>query len=208
MIYMIPTQRNYIMAPQIDAVILAGGMARRMGGNDKGLVDLNGQAMICHTINKLSTQVDQILINANRNQTQYEQWGYTVFSDQDSGYLGPLAGMVTALKQTQADYLLVVPCDCPMLPTDLTARLLAALEQQQADLAVASDGEYEQPVVLLLKPHLAASMQAFLDAGERKIDFWYRQHKVAVESFADQPNAFVNINTPEQKQQLATQIAK
>ncbi|GGQ05245.1 molybdenum cofactor guanylyltransferase MobA [Shewanella litoralis] len=196
------------MAPQIDAVILAGGMARRMGGNDKGLVDLNGQAMICHTIDKLSNQVDRIMINANRNQTQYEQWGYTVFSDQDSGYLGPLAGMVTALKQTQAEYLLVVPCDCPMLPTDLASRLLTALTQKNADIAVASDGEREQPVVLLLKPHLAESMQAFLDAGERKIDFWYRQHQVAVESFADQPNAFVNVNTPEQKQQLAQQIAK
>ncbi|MCL1112267.1 molybdenum cofactor guanylyltransferase [Shewanella basaltis] len=196
------------MAPQIDAVILAGGMARRMDGNDKGLVDLNGQAMICHTIDKLSSQVDNIMINANRNQAQYEQWGYSVFSDQDSGYLGPLAGMVTALKHTQADYLLVVPCDCPLLPDDLASRLLTALTQQNAEIAVASDGEREQPVVLLLKPYLAESMQAFLDAGERKIDFWYRQHQVAVESFADQPNAFINVNTPEQKQQLAQQIAK
>lgn len=190
------------MAPQIDAVILAGGMARRMGGNDKGLVSLNGQAMIYHTIDKLRSQVDGIMINANRNQEQYEQWGYKVFSDQDSGYLGPLAGMVTALKQTKADYLLVVPCDCPMLPDDLVVRLLAALEQQQADLAIASDGEYEQPVVLLLKPHLATSMQAFLDGGDRKIFLWYSQHKVAVESFADQPNAFININTLEQKNKV------
>ncbi|MBB1388102.1 molybdenum cofactor guanylyltransferase MobA [Shewanella sp. SG44-6] len=196
------------MAPQIDAVILAGGMARRMGGNDKGLVSLNGQAMICHTIDKLKSQVDGIMINANRNQEQYEQWGYKVFSDQDSGYLGPLAGMVTALKQTEADYLLVVPCDCPMLPDDLVVRLLAALEQQQADLAIASDGEYEQPVVLLLKPHLATSMQAFLDGGDRKIFLWYSQHKVAVESFADQPNAFININTLEQKNKVEEKIAK
>ncbi|MBB1476917.1 molybdenum cofactor guanylyltransferase MobA [Shewanella sp. SG41-3] len=196
------------MAPQIDAVILAGGMARRMGGNDKGLVSLNGQAMICHTIDKLKSQVDGIMINANRSQEQYEQWGYKVFSDQDSGYLGPLAGMVTALKQTEADYLLVVPCDCPMLPDDLVVRLLAALEQQQADLAIASDGEYEQPVVLLLKPHLATSMQAFLDGGDRKIFLWYSQHKVAVESFADQPNAFININTLEQKNKVEEKIAK
>ena len=196
------------MAPQIDAVILAGGMARRMGGNDKGLVDLNGQAMICHTIDKLTNQVDGIMINANRNQEQYEQWGYTVFSDQDSGYLGPLAGMVTALKKTQAEYLLVVPCDCPMLPDDLTPRLLAALEREQADIAIASDGEYEQPVVLLLKPHLAPSMQAFLDGGDRKVFLWYSQHKVVVESFADQPNAFVNINTLEQKHRIADKIVK
>jgi molybdopterin-guanine dinucleotide biosynthesis protein A len=196
------------MAPRIDAVILAGGMARRMGGNDKGLADLNGKAMICHTIDKLNSQVDGIMINANRNQAQYKQWGHTVFSDQDSGYLGPLAGMVTALKKTQADYLLVVPCDCPTLPDDLVARLLAALELQQADLAIASDGQHEQPVILLLKPHLATSMQAFLDGGDRKVFLWYSQHKVAVESFADQPNAFVNINTLEQKHQIAELIAK
>ena len=95
-----------------------------------------------------------------------------------------------------------------MLPDDLVVRLLAALEQQQADLAIASDGEYEQPVVLLLKPHLATSMQAFLDGGDRKIFLWYSQHKVAVESFADQPNAFININTLEQKNKVEEKIAK
>ena len=196
------------MSSQIDAVILAGGMARRMGGNDKGLVELNGQPMIAHTIARIAPQVDRILINANRNQSQYSDLGFPVISDDLSGYLGPLAGMVTALGHTSADYLLVVPCDCPLLPQDLVPRMLAAIQSQQAEMAVASDGTREQPVVLLMKPQLRTSMKAFLDKGERKIDFWYAQHHCVVVSFEDQPNAFVNVNTPEQKQQLAAQIAK
>ncbi|CAM4067731.1 molybdenum cofactor guanylyltransferase MobA [Shewanella aquimarina] len=195
------------MSPQIDAVILAGGMARRMGGNDKGLVELNDQPMIKHAIDRIKPQVKQILINANRNQDRYAEFGYPVLSDEDSGYLGPLAGMITALGQTQADYLMVVPCDCPLLPTDLVPRMLAAIETQGAEMAVASDGKREQPVVLLMKPALRESMKAFLDAGERKIDFWYAKHHCVVCDFSDQPNAFVNVNTPEQKQQLSEAIA-
>ncbi|ABO25552.1 molybdenum cofactor guanylyltransferase MobA [Shewanella loihica] len=195
------------MSPQIDAVILAGGMARRMGGNDKGLVELNDQPMIKHAIDRIKPQVKQILINANRNQNRYAEFGYPVLSDEDSGYLGPLAGMITAMGQTQADYLLVVPCDCPLLPTDLVQRMLAAITAEDAEMAVASDGKREQPVVLLMKPALRGSMKAFLDAGERKIDFWYAKHHCVVCDFSDQPNAFVNVNTPEQKQQLSEAIA-
>jgi len=194
------------MSLQIDAVILAGGMARRMGGDDKGLVELNGKAMIEHTIERIKPQVKEILINANRNQTRYAEFGFTVLSDEHTGFLGPLAGMITAMGHTQADYLLVVPCDCPLLPRELVARLLTAIEANDHELAVASDGEREQPVVMLLKPSLRESMTAFLEAGERKIDFWYAKHRFAVAAFADQPNAFVNVNTPEQKQRLAAEI--
>lgn len=195
------------MSQQIDAVILAGGMARRMGGNDKGLVKLNGKPMIEHVIERIKPQVKQILINANRNQNHYAALGFRVLSDEDSGYLGPLAGMITALGHTTADYLLVVPCDCPLLPLDLVPRMLTSIEKNGAEMAVASDGKREQPVVLLLKPELRASMKAFLDAGDRKIDFWYAKHHCAVCDFSDQPNAFINVNTPEQKQQLSEAIA-
>ncbi|WP_297892686.1 molybdenum cofactor guanylyltransferase MobA [Shewanella sp.] len=196
------------MSLRIDAVILAGGMARRMGGDDKGLVELNGKTMIEHTIDRIKPQVKEILINANRNQTRYAEFGFKVISDEHTGFLGPLAGMISAMGQTEADYLLVVPCDCPLLPLDLVPRMLAAINTEDAEIAVASDGEYEQPVVLLLKPCLRDSMKAFLEAGERKVDFWYAKHHFVVESFADQANAFVNVNTPEQKQRLAAQITK
>lgn len=196
------------MSLHIDAVILAGGMARRMGGEDKGLVELNDKTMIEHTIDRIKPQVKEILINANRNQTRYAEFGFKVISDEHTGFLGPLAGMISAMGQTEADYLLVVPCDCPLLPLDLVPRMLAAIKTEDAEIAVASDGEYEQPVVLLLKPCLRDSMKAFLEAGERKVDFWYAKHHFVVESFADQANAFVNVNTPEQKQRLAADITK
>ncbi|MCL1049832.1 molybdenum cofactor guanylyltransferase [Shewanella abyssi] len=194
------------MTTTIDAVILAGGMARRMGGDDKGLVELDSQAMIKHTIDRIQPQVKGILINANRNQKVYSEFGFKVISDQDSGYLGPLAGMITAMSHTNADYLMVVPCDCPLLPLDLVARMLTQLESADAELAVASDGKREQPVVMLLKPSLRTSMKAFLDGGERKIYFWYAKHHYVVTEFSDQPNAFINVNTPEQKQQLSEAI--
>ncbi|MCF1427098.1 MAG: molybdenum cofactor guanylyltransferase [Shewanella sp.] len=194
------------MSSQVEAVILAGGRARRMGGEDKGLVELKSQPMIHYAIERLQPQVAGLMINANRNQNAYAAFGFPVFGDEQEGFHGPLAGMVSALKRTKAQYLLTAPCDCPLLPTDLAARMVNALETAGADLAVATDGEREQPVVLLLKPELLNSMQAFLDAGERKIDLWYAQHKVATANFADQPMGFVNVNTPEQKQQLADSL--
>ncbi|MBV7316043.1 molybdenum cofactor guanylyltransferase MobA [Shewanella sp. NIFS-20-20] len=192
----------------IKAVILAGGRAQRMGGDDKGLVTLNDKPMIEHVIDRIQGQVADIMINANRNQAKYARYGYLVFTDNDSGFLGPLAGIVSALNHCDADtqYLITLACDCPLLPLDLVARMQTALEQQQADLAVASDGQRQQPVIMLLKPSLRQSMQAFLDGGDRKIDLWYRSLRVAEVSFADQPQAFVNVNTPEQKQQLAATL--
>ena len=196
------------MLQQVEAVILAGGMARRMGGDDKGLVDLLGKPMVQHVLQRIAPQVDALRINANRNQEIYGNFGYPVFADQQQGYLGPLSGMSTAMATTDAEFIISVPCDCPLIPTDLVARMLSALQQQDSELAVATDGERDQPVVMLLKPNLLASMLQFLDSGRRRIDVWYADHKVAKVSFADQPNAFVNINTPEDKQQLADAIAR
>ncbi len=196
------------MSLQIDAVILAGGMSRRMGGNDKGLVELNSQPMIKYAIDRIKPQVDRIMINANRNLTRYAEFGYPIISDEKTDYLGPLAGMIAALKNTQADYLLVVPCDCPLLPTNLVSRMLEKIESEDAELTIASNGISEQPVILLLKPELKGSMKVFLDGGDRKVFLWYAKHDYVITDFSDQPNAFVNVNTPEQKQQLAKTIAK
>ena len=117
------TDLTHIAFTDIDAVILAGGMARRMGGDDKGLIILDDKPMILHTIERLSPQVGRIWINANRNLEQYAQFGYQVISDTEQGFLGPLAGMLTALSHSHAALLLVVPCDSPQLPLDLTQRM-------------------------------------------------------------------------------------
>lgn len=193
---------------EIEAVVLAGGLSRRMDRQDKGLITLANKPMVRYVLDRLQPQVQHIRINANQNQAQYAQFGYEVFADKLPGFMGPLTGMYSALVDTKADYVLVVPCDCPLLPKDLAARMVQQLLAEDADVAVATDGERDHSVVLLIKPELAESIRTFLDTGRRRVDMWYGDFRVTRVSFADQPEAFVNVNTPEDKQQLTDVIAQ
>lgn len=181
------------------AVILAGGMARRMGGQDKGLIGINGRPMIEYIIDALKPQVDHILINANRNIEQYERYGYPVIQDMMGDYFGPLVGMASGLQACNSDLVLSVPCDSPFVPPVLAARLNTALIENQADISVANDSERMQPVFALIRKHLLDSLLAYLNDGGRKIDTWYAEHELALADFSDWPDAFININTPEDK---------
>ncbi|QUM75441.1 molybdenum cofactor guanylyltransferase MobA [Moritella sp. 24] len=188
-------------ANQTSWVILAGGQASRMGGDDKGLVTLAGKAMIEHVIDTLSSQTKNIAINANRNQDRYSQYG-AVFGDQLQGFQGPLGGMHAAiLHLADAEWIGFVPCDCPQLPTDLVARMAAACKAD-TDIVVAHDGEHIQPVVTLLHRRILPKLEAFLDNGDRKIILLYRQCNMLTVDFSDQPNAFINLNTPAELQQF------
>ncbi|MFM1662082.1 molybdenum cofactor guanylyltransferase MobA [Aeromonas salmonicida] len=178
----------------VSAVILAGGRATRMGGEDKGWVALAGRPLIDHVLERLRPQVDEVLINANRSQTRYQALA-PVISDDNNDYLGPLAGMQAGLAAAHHDWVLFVPCDGPALPHDLMSRFRAALTPD-TELVVAHDGDWLQPVVALLHKSLLPSLSAALAEGERKIDIWFARHKMAVVSFADQPDAFINLNSP------------
>lgn len=191
-----------ISIEQITAVILAGGMGKRMGGVDKGQVLFNGRPLIEHILSIIEPQVGAILINANRNQEKYAKYGCPVISDTLTGYQGPLAGFLSGFQHAKTQYMLVVPCDGPLLPTDLVSRLVTALTSSQSDIAVAYDGHRLQPVYALLKTSLLPSLTAFLDAGDRKIDLWYAKHKMALADFSDIPQTFQNINTPEDHARL------
>jgi molybdenum cofactor guanylyltransferase len=188
----------------INAVILAGGRASRMGGQDKGLVQFSGQNMIAHTLGRIRPQVDHLVINANRNLDAYCALGHEIIPDENQDFMGPLAGILSALNHLDDNILLVVPCDCPWLPKDLVTRMQACMENNHTDIVVASDGVQEQPTVLLLKAKVAQSIQDYLDAGERKLGAWYRGQKFSVCTFSDDPDAFININTHEQILQLST----
>ncbi len=177
--------------------ILAGGQARRMGGIDKGLVEIGGRPMIDWIIDRLSPQVDRIVINANRNQETYALHGHPVVADNLGSYEGPLAGFSATMKQAASGTLLTVPCDSPLPPPVLADRLIAALEEEDAELAVAHDGERLQPVYALLPISLRESLQQFLDAGDRKIDLWYARHRMATADFSDYREAFLNLNRPD-----------
>jgi molybdenum cofactor guanylyltransferase len=181
----------------LTGVILAGGQARRMEGQDKGLVLLNKKPMIEYVINTLKPQVNSLLINANRNHDTYSKYGYNIVSDELSGYHGPLAGMASALNIIKTPYMLVVPCDSPFIPNDLAKRLINSLEENNAEISVAHNGDRMQPVFCLIKKDLLTSMNDFLNQGERKIDKWFNLHTLAIADFSDIPETFDNLNTLE-----------
>lgn len=181
---------------QITGVILAGGRGRRMGGIDKGLYPYSGRPLIEWTIAALAPQVGQLMINANRSQDAYRAYGLPLIADTIPDYPGPLAGIAAALTATQTPWLLVAPCDTPLLPPDLAERLAAALARDAAELALAHDGQRRQPLHALLPVTLATSLERFLVSGQRKVGDWYAGHRVAIADLSDQADGFVNINTP------------
>ncbi len=182
---------------EVTGVILAGGQARRMGGQDKGLVMLDGKPMVEIIIDVFKPQTAKLLINANRNHDRYSQYGFELVADELSGYCGPLAGMASALKSINTDYMVTAPCDSPFIPLDLVQRLADALENKSTEISVAHDGERIQPVFCMLKKTLLQSLTDYLAAGERKIDRWFKQHDFAIADFSDKPETFDNINTQE-----------
>ncbi len=184
--------------PTITGIILAGGRARRMAERDKGLIELEGQPLIKYAINALLPQVDQLLINANRNTERYGEFGFPVISDQITGFLGPLAGMAAALQKSNTDYILSVPCDTPWVPIDLANRMLEAIKRENAELCVAHDGERMHPVFALINKNRFTSLTKYLSTGERAVHRWCKQQHLAIADFSDQPKAFINVNTPEE----------
>lgn len=183
---------------KVSGIILAGGLGRRMGGLDKGLLPLQGRPMVAHVIERFAPQVDELLINANRNLDDYARFGYRVIPDAVTGHAGPLAGLQRGLAEAQHALVATVPCDSPYLPTDLVARLRTALEAHDADLAVATALGRPQPVFCLCRRALLPHLDAFLHNGGRKIDAWYATLGVVEVPFDDHPHAFVNINTPQE----------
>ena len=190
----------------ITAVILAGGKARRMSGEDKGLINLNGRALIHYIISALRPQAGNILINANRNLQQYGRYGLPVVADMLGDYLGPLVGMATGMHTTDRPYIVTVPCDSPFIPGALVETLYRSLDEQQADISVAHDGIRIQPVFALLRCELLPDLLAYLDEGGRKIETWYDQQHLAIADFSNSPDTFLNLNTPEDKLVLESRI--
>jgi molybdenum cofactor guanylyltransferase len=191
---------------RVSGVILAGGRASRMGGQDKGLLELQARPLIAHVIQVIAPQVDRLLINANRNLAQYRRFGYPVLSDRIPGHAGPLAGMLAALQQSDSPYLLSVPCDSPRLPPDLRARLLSAMLEAHAEIACVHDGERLHPVFALLRRDLEMALAAALQQGERGVQRWFRSRKLVEVDFSDCAQCFVNINTAEELQQAAARL--
>ena len=179
-------------------MVLAGGQGSRMGGVDKGLQEFRGKPMVAHVIERLIPQVDELLINANRNLEAYGRFGHRLVADEIAGYAGPLAGFERGLAHASGAFVVTVPCDSPFLPLDLVARLRAGLEGEGAELAVAKTAAQAHPVFCLMRRSVHASLKEFLARGERKIDRWYASLNAVEVAFDDEPQAFLNINTREE----------
>lgn len=193
-------------APGVTGILLAGGRARRMGGQDKGLIELAGRPLAAHALDRLRPQVAEVLINANRNREQYAGLGARVVADSLEGYLGPLAGLLAGMETASQPLVVSAPCDSPFVPHDLVIRLYRSMRAGDADIAVAHDGERQQPVFLLARTSLADDLRSWLESGGRKIDIWFGNHRVVDVPFEDTPDAFININTAEERAAVEQQL--
>jgi molybdopterin-guanine dinucleotide biosynthesis protein A len=180
---------------KVAGVILAGGRARRMNNQDKGLVNFKGSPMVSYAIAALAPVVDCMFINANRNIDQYRQFGWPVISDQTDSFDGPLAGILTAMDHADADVLVVIPCDSPLIKTEHLQKLLLTRAENNADVAVAFDGVRLHPVFLAIKTSLQTSLQDYLADGQRKVAVWLDRQNLVKVDFSNEPEVFCNVNT-------------
>ncbi len=182
----------------ITAVILAGGMGRRMNGLDKGLVELNGRPMISYVIDVLKPNVHQVLINANRNIEEYGNLGVDVVTDSSEGFQGPLAGFEAGISRAKTPWVFTCPCDSPIQSTQLLPTMWQHIKGSDANIGLAYDGERTHPVFSLLKTSLLPSLREYLAAGDRKIDRWFAQHKLLKIDCSEFADSFINVNTDEE----------
>jgi len=183
-------------AAAVTGLILAGGLGRRMGGIDKGLQMLGGKPMVEWVLERFSPQVDEVLINANRNVARYARLGCRVVPDIVGGYAGPLAGLQRGLMEAACELVATVPCDAPHFPADLVRRLAEPLREKNVDLAVAKTGNRIQTVFCLARRSLLPQLTAFMEDGGRKVDAWFSTLRTATVDFGSDA-AFANVNTPD-----------
>jgi molybdopterin-guanine dinucleotide biosynthesis protein A len=187
-------------------LVLAGGLARRMGGGDKARIEIGGATILDRVLATLSGQCTDIIINANGDPARFADTGCEVVPDNVSGHPGPLAGILAGLDWLAAanngvEWIVSAPGDCPFLPDDLVERLHQARRKMGAGvpLACARSGEWRHPVVGLWPLALRADLRkALVDEDLRKIEIWTARHGCAIADWPDQPiDPFFNVNTPE-----------
>ena len=169
-----------------------------MGRIDKGLALLDGQPMAARVLERFRPQVGPLIINANQNLDDYARFGLPVVCDRVEGFAGPLAGLEAGLAACTTPYLVSVPCDSPFLPPDLVIRLADTLTAARASIAVARTGDQLHPVFSLMRHDALPDLQAFLNAGGRRMERWLQRLRWVPCPFDDVPEAFTNINTPEE----------
>ena len=185
-------------------VILAGGLARRMGGGDKTMRAIAGRPILDHVIERLAPQCASLILNANGDPARFDAWGLPVVPDDVPDFAGPLAGVLaaldwTALHHPAIEWVVSVAGDCPFLPRDLVARMQTERTAMQAELAVAASGDQSHPVVGLWKVSLREALRHALVVEEcRKIDRWTARYRLVTTRWPVTPvDPFFNANTPD-----------
>jgi molybdopterin-guanine dinucleotide biosynthesis protein A len=195
-----------IPTPPTLGLVLAGGLARRMGGGDKARIEIGGVTILDRVLATLSAQCVGIIINANGDPERFADTGLTVVPDNVEGFPGPLAGILAGLDWLKAqdngiEWMVSVPGDCPFLPDDLVERLHQARRQlgTGVPLACARSGEWRHPVIGLWPLALRADLRkALVEQDLRKIEVWTARHGVAIADWPAEPiDPFFNVNTPE-----------
>ena len=190
------------MTDKIPGVLLAGGLARRMGGGDKPMRTIAGRTILDHVITRLKPQCDGLILNANGDPARFAAFGLPVIADGVTDFPGPLAGILAALDWAAANrpdvqYMLSAAADCPFLPRDLMSRLHGALEADNAELAVAASNGQSHPVIGLWSVRLREQLRHALVVEDiRKIDRWTARFRLATVSWPTTPlDPFFNANT-------------
>ena len=185
-------------------VVLAGGLARRMGGGDKTLREIGGHSILARVIARLEPQCKSLVLSANGDPMRFASFGLPVIADGVKQHPGPLAGILAGLDwaaahRPNAQWVLSAPGDCPFLPRDLVARLRQAVSAQGAELAVAASQGRSHPVIGLWKVALRDALrEALVVEGLRKVQGWTARHRVATVVWPDEPlDPFYNVNTVE-----------
>jgi len=193
-----------VNAPPTLGLVLAGGLARRMGGGDKARLSIGGATILQRALARIGPQCEAVILNANGDPSRFADTGLVVVPDSIPDFVGPLAGILAGLDWAAASaphcaWLLSVPGDCPFLPKDLVARLHEARLKAGAALACARSGEWRHPVVGLWPVDLREDLRrALIDDGLRKIEIWTVRHGVAIADWPPAPvDPFFNVNTPD-----------
>ncbi|KIA79017.1 molybdopterin-guanine dinucleotide biosynthesis protein MobA [Chromobacterium piscinae] len=181
----------------ITALLLAGGQGSRMGGVDKGWLELDGVALAERVAARLRPQADTLLISANRNLERYAALGRVVTDAAEFANCGPLAGLEAGLAACETTWLIAAPCDLPLLPENLAARLLAPLLLGEAQISVAHCAGHPHPVCMALLRTLLPSLRLYLTNGGRRVREWQAANGALAIAFDDAPLAFSNLNSPE-----------
>ena len=187
-------------------IILAGGLATRMGGGDKGRLRLGKSTLLSHVIDRLTPQVDGMALNANGDPARFADTGLPVLPDSIDGYAGPLAGVLAGLDwaaEQGATHVVSAAADTPFFPRDLVDRLLIAAQRDGTEIALAATldpqrGAMRQPTFGLWPVALRDDLRAALEDGLRKVVLWTDKHGAATASFLPAPfDPFFNVNTPD-----------